>query len=75
MTVVTHPSTNPAQPGLTLALVCLPSLFFAKVPFISITSNFISVEFIVVSPTNTIKGSIHFLLPGNLANEITYNLI
>ena len=52
--VVTHPSTNPARPGLTLELVCLPSLSFAKIPFFSITSNFTSVEYIVLSPTNTI---------------------
>ena len=31
-------------------------------------------EFVIVSPINTIKGSIHFLL-GNLVNEIMYNLM
>ena len=29
--VVSHPSTNPARPGLTSELVCLPSLFLAKI--------------------------------------------
>ena len=29
--VVTHPSTKPARPGLTSELVCLPSLFLAKI--------------------------------------------
>ena len=30
--MVTHPSTNPARPGLTSELVCLPSLFLEKNP-------------------------------------------
>ena len=30
---VTHPSANPARPGLTLELVCLLSLFSSKISY------------------------------------------
>ena len=32
--VVTHPSTNPARPGLTSELVCLASPFSAAIPYL-----------------------------------------